>query len=485
MKKSKRHWIVLIIFEAVIGLGLTLILAAAYFGRAPTSVGPLPTPTTLRPAGLYISALTPIAPPITPAATPTLELTRYTVVQGDTLWDIAIRSRVAIDVLVAVNPGLNPNLLQPGQEVLIPKTDSGAQAAQVQIQAALNSGSSVQVRRGPSAAFAAVIALPGQTPITVIGRSDDNGWLEVITADGQDGWVMAQWVTLPVAVTELPITWWTIAFVTPTPGGPTGVLPTLAPAPNYQFIYGIGPNIRQTFLRGQQLGNRPNVFSKVGDSITESSAFLVAFGEGRYNLDQYARLQEAIDYFSQAEARAGNSFVNRSLAAKTGWTSWSVINPRMAEADYCKDGEMPLVCEYRWARPSFAVIMLGTNDVVEIPLAAYELQMRQVIEISLNTGIVPIISTIPPMHWRGNEGRVQEFNAVITQLAQEYEIPLCDYWAALQGLPNDGLNSDGIHPSESTGAQAIFTPFNLQSGMTMRNLVTLQAIDAVWRAASQ
>jgi hypothetical protein len=478
---------ILILFEAVIGLALSMLLAAAYFVRAPAAAPLAPTPTTLHPAGLYISALTPAATPAaaTPGATPTLELTPYTIAEGDTLWDIAIRSRVAIDVLVAANPHLNPNALQPGQQVLIPKTTGGQQAATVHIQAATNSGSSVQLRRGPSAAFAAVTALPGQTPLTVIGRTDDSTWLEAVTADGHEGWVMAQWVTLPVALTELPITWRMIAFVTPTPGGSADALPTLAPAPNYKFIYGIGPNIRQTFLRGQALGNRPNVFSKVGDSITESPAFLVSLGEGLYNLDQYANLRAAIDYFSQAEARAGNSFVNPSLAAKTGWTSWSVINPRMADAAYCKEGEMPLVCEYRWTRPAFSIIMLGTNDLVQTPLAAYELQMRQVIEISLNMGVVPIVSTIPPMHWQGNEVPVEAFNQVIDRLAREYELPLCDYWAALQGLPNEGIASDGIHPSESGGAQTIFTAHNLQYGMTMRNLVTLQAIDAVWRAAGR
>ena len=124
------------------------------------------------------------------------------------------------------------------------------------------------------------------------------------------------------------------------------------------------------------------------------------------SLDQYANLQEAMRSFP-AEARAGDSFVNRSLAAKTGWTSWSVINPRMADAENCKAGEMPLVCEYRLVRPAFAIIMLGTNDVVETALPAYQLPMRQVIEISLNVGIVPILSTIPPMHWQGNEGRVE------------------------------------------------------------------------------
>ena len=189
----------------------------------------------------------PVIEPLTPgpaaqatsasAPTATVEIRRYTVQAGDTLWDIAIASRVAIDVLVAANPGLNPNALQAGQEVLIPISPEGT-SAPVQVAAQTLQGDSIQLRRGPSAALASVAALPGRSPVTVIGRSDDNSWLEVTIPDGQTGWVMAQWVALPGAVADLPVTWRMITFVTPTPGG--AALPTLAPAPNYRYLFGIG-----------------------------------------------------------------------------------------------------------------------------------------------------------------------------------------------------------------------------------------------------
>jgi hypothetical protein len=48
------------------------------------------------------------------------------------------------------------------------------------------------------------------------------------------------------------------------------------------FISGITEHLRQIFLLGPSLGNRANVFSKIGDSITANAAFLAPIGWGRY-----------------------------------------------------------------------------------------------------------------------------------------------------------------------------------------------------------
>jgi hypothetical protein len=73
------------------------------------------------------------------------------------------------------------------------------------------------------------------------------------------------------------------------------------------------------------------------------------------------------------------------------------------------------------------------------------------------------------------------FNEAILKLADEYDIPLWNYWAALQNLPNDGLSSDGVHPSVAPTSATDFSPEGLKYGMNMRNLTALQALDAVWR----
>jgi lysophospholipase L1-like esterase len=134
-------------------------------------------------------------------------------------------------------------------------------------------------------------------------------------------------------------------------------------------------------------------------------------------------------------------------------------------------------------KPSIALIMLGTNDVHYTPAAQYEADMRLIIQISIDHGVIPVVSTIPPLHKDWAVGRVEALNGIIVSLAREYDIPLWDYYSALQGLPNDGLTSDGVHPSVYSGHAADFAPDYMQAGYTVRNLLALQALDAVWRAA--
>ncbi len=259
--------------------------------------------------------------------------------------------------------------------------------------------------------------------------------------------------------------------------------PSPADSGDYPYITGITEHAREIFLTGQQLGSRANVFSKVGDSITVNENFLIPFGIGNYNLGEYAYLQAVIDYFSVATARTGNSFANISLSADPGWSSWTAINGYAADESICLPGEMPIACELRMVKPSVALIMLGTNDVPDtdnVTPSAYERQMRKVIETTINMGVIPVISTLPEFH-RPSGYRAALFNEAVVKLADEYDIPLWNYWAALQNLPNDGLSSDGVHPSVASTSATDFSPEGLKYGMNMRNLTALQALDAVWR----
>jgi hypothetical protein len=245
----------------------------------------------------------------------------------------------------------------------------------------------------------------------------------------------------------------------------------------------LSENALTLLQKGQALGNRANVFSKVGDSITAFTYFLTPIGIGRYNLREYAHLQPAIDYFSQAQARTHNSFANVSLAAQAGWPASRVVHPGAGDPRFCEPHETPLACEYRLVRPSFALIMLGSNDVPFTSRSDYERALRRVLETTLARNILPILSTIPPQHL-GNAGfRVAQFNAIITALTREYSIPLWDYWSALRNLPNEGLSVDGVHPSwVEEGHNADFTLENLQYGIPVRNLTALEAISRVWKA---
>jgi len=109
--------------------------------------------------------------------------------------------------------------------------------------------------------------------------------------------------------------------------------------------------------------------------------------------------------------------------------------------------------------------------------------MRRIVQTSIDMGVVPILTTIPPKRISDDQSaRVDQFNAIIRQIAAQYDIPLADYFSIMQGAPNGGMSSDGLHPSvPPDGATCRFTPDGLQYGYTIRNLVTLQTLDLVWR----
>ena len=264
------------------------------------------------------------------------------------------------------------------------------------------------------------------------------------------------------------------------PPPPTSVPPGYGHPTDY--ITGITDHARQIYLAGMNAGNRGNVFSKIGDSITVSPQFMIPFGNGQFNLRDFGYLADVVARFRSGWARDGNPFTNVSLAAKGGWSSYSVLSPSAADHSICRAGESPLLCEYRLSRPSVALIMIGTNDIEDTASDAYQANLRRIVSDTINQGIIPVLSTVPAFHRSGYAARVGEFNGIITQVAQEYDIPLWNYWATIQALPNQGLGPDGVHPSWAPDS-ADFTPDNLQYGNTVRNLTALQALDAIWHLA--
>lgn len=350
----------------------------------------------------------------------------------------------------------------------------------------------VNLRQGPGTNYGVIQLLYAGEPLHVAGRSDDTGlWIYVSTPDALTGWVSSLYTNAPPdLIASMPII--TIGVDTPLQAPPP-VNVAVAPAPgpsnvSYGVVSGISGTSRAIFQHGQQLGNRANVFSKVGDSITATPRFLAPIAWNAYNLRDYGGLQDVIAYFSAAGVRTANSFANESLAARGGWTTANVLDPNSATPGICQGGETPLACEYRVDMPAVALIMLGTNDMASIPLGVFRGNLSAIAQISIDRGVIPVLSTIPTRC--GFEGAVPGFNQAIVDTARQYDVPLLDYASAMGGLPGGGVSSDCIHPSsapgnsqEDYGASTDFTGFNLQFGYTMRNLTALEALDAVWRQA--
>jgi len=258
---------------------------------------------------------------------------------------------------------------------------------------------------------------------------------------------------------------------------------TVTPAPAEAQVNLSGDvvgNIRAIYADGMSKGNRPNVFSKVGDSSTVSYNFLGPIGDGTYDLGEYGYLQGVIDFYIETPVGTGNSFNNQSRGAGIGWSASTLTNPAYTPAG-CRAAESPLKCEFRTAQPSIALIMIGNNEVTYLAVEDYVANMQRVIDLSIEMGVIPVISTLHDR--RGNTEKVDAYNNALRQLAAQNRVPLWDYAAALTPLPNKGLTPDQTHPNTPPGSwyrgTATFNAENLQYGFTVRNLTALQVLLAV------
>jgi hypothetical protein len=237
------------------------------------------------------------------------------------------------------------------------------------------------------------------------------------------------------------------------------------------IIPAVSEKARQVYQLGQAMGNNPRSFSKVGDCESRTTWFLSDFdlGPKYYSLGDYANLQPVINNFA-------GSFGWLSQVAKPGFNAASVITPLWADPQKCLKDETPLACEYRLKKPSFAFILLGTNDVAK--QETFETNMRKIIEYTLQQGIVPILATKADNYEGDNS-----INRTIARLALAYDVPLWNFWAAVQSLPNHGLQPDGTH---LTWAPNRFDdPAAMKNAWPVRNLNALQVLDAVWHGVTR
>lgn len=265
---------------------------------------------------------------------------------------------------------------------------------------------------------------------------------------------------------------------TPTPETPTLTsTPDLRPDPadwqNWPVVPTVSAAARAIYQRGISAGNDPRHFSKVGDCQNINTYFLSIFDNpDQYRLDpDHTELPETILHFS-------GSFSRESVATSGGMNVASVLSNYWADQDLCESKESPLACELRLHKPSIVLISMeeswGRNNKVE----NYEKYMRRILQTVIDSGALPVLATKAD-NLEGNH----LINQTIARLAYEYDIPLWNFWLAVQPLPQHGLLDDGFHLTH--GLNYFDERKNLKQGWPIRNLTALQVLNAVWRQASQ
>ena len=364
---------------------------------------------------------------------------------------------------------------------------------------------------GPNRNYTIVASVPAGTPLTVTARSDDSQWVLATTPGLRRGWIAINQISFAQAVNvaSLPVSGEIIGVnAPPAPPQKSSAVPAATITPNSSSVPTTDPAAalgvpalymnapilpqvdgsmravaRLTIARAKALGNNSFVFSKIGDCMTDYSYFLAPFGNGQYDLGPYTNLQAVIKQFS-APLRFSpyNSFNISSLASFSGMTSVGLQEPGWAikGGNLCSSQESMLACDYRVDKPSVALIMVGFADSQLISTADFGPSIRRLVRTSIKNGVIPILSTFPEFEGRKKEARLM--NNDLFNIANEMHVPLINLDAALVGLPSHGVDHDShLTVPPQVQQSAIFNSTNLQYGITVRNLITLQALDIVWR----
>jgi len=266
--------------------------------------------------------------------------------------------------------------------------------------------------------------------------------------------------TATITVTPVPPT------ITPTPAPTATATPDLRLKPedwrDWPIIPSLSPRAREIYQEGLALGNNPRAFSKIGDCQSIKEAFM-----GLFDLDDRFILTEDHAHFQESINNFAGHFNTDSQGVKGGFNAAAVLSPMWANPEVCQSGENPLECEIRVTKPTFVFIRLEVwwdGRTAE----QYEAYMRKIIEYAIAHGVVPILATKAD-----NVEGDHSLNLATAKLAYEYDIPLWNFWRAVQPLPHHGMDSnrpDGFHISYEAWNVASFGG--------------LETLDTLWRQAN-
>jgi hypothetical protein len=230
---------------------------------------------------------------------------------------------------------------------------------------------------------------------------------------------------------------------------------------NWPIVPTFSARAREIYENGLAMGTDPHAFSKIGDCQTINAAFFGIYAKaGEYSFPQgYDYLEDTIGYYGR------NQFGRLSMAVNPGFVASSVLNTLWSDPNACQSGETPLECELRINHPSIVFINMEFWYQGRTP-DSYSKYMRQIIEYAISQGAVPVLITKAD-----NVEGDNSINRATAQLAYDYDLPLWNFWRAVQPLPAHGMDTernDGFHISVA--------------GWNMRSFTGLEVLDAFRKA---
>ena len=312
--------------------------------------------------------------------------------------------------------------------------------------------SAVYLRNQPSLLSANTALVYKGEFYTALARTADNLWLKlsVYTGDDSGTWMLTDLGAIVSGdLSSLPVATPTLS----TPYRRYVVYPNWIPTitPQMKAIY------RQSVNYGKDLG----IFTVVGDCNSLPPIYLQRIATGEFYLGKAPGMLRTV-------VRFGRSFSRVSQAVNGGFNVAAMMDPDWANHAICDKDAGPFSCELWISRASVVLIEVGTGD--QYTWQDFEANYRPLIEHAQSKGVLPVLVTKADDLEARSGAPSGYINDVIRRLAQEYGVPLLDFWQATRTLPNDGLIDEG-------GLN-----FHLSlAGRDLHLVATLQTLDAISR----
>ncbi len=221
-------------------------------------------------------------------------------------------------------------------------------------------------------------------------------------------------------------------------------------------------SIREIYQLGITLGNDPNAFSIFGDCQSRPADFFGVFETDPLLMESLPdELRETVEHFN-------GSFNRESPTSQDGTTPGALLWDQWHRGQFgCTFAETPVDCELRNHRPSFVIIQIGTH--FESRNTEY---LRKIIAQLIDNGVIPILATKAD-----NRELDDRVNRDMALLADEFNLPLWNFWASLSDLPDRGLYV--MKGREEQGAVYLN-----EEAQAIHRMTGLEALDIVWRVAT-
>jgi hypothetical protein len=262
---------------------------------------------------------------------------------------------------------------------------------------------------------------------------------------------------------------------TPPPEG-GGYVDWADPSP---WIHNLTPaviaHLREVAAAGRAQGRIPGRLGQLGDSISESSAYIRTVA-----IYGVSNNETGHDYGPVLEWMGNGPQCFYALKGKgPAWGNGAGLKLHQVLALGHPTGPVEEGHEGEPGDYSWAVVMYGTNDIDPWDWSPewWRPKWREYVSQLLALGVVPALSTIPPEDRHRDDGLVEAANEVIVEIAEEFDIPWIDFhgWI-LHWQPQDWqgtlLADDGTHP-DGHGVDFSHDGLTRDDGYAARNKLTL------------